>query len=739
MSYKSDRWGFNVLAVYLLFAAILAAAPARATTFEMTKSHYWSQYQITKNDTVVVDTGATLTVDVGDLYGDAVCSAITVDGTLKFGTDAYNEPGILVVYGTLLNWGLITPATDTSFAASNYFQIDIVDGEFDNNGQFVPIVYKNNQTVMQQIGVSFSGNSSMSVAAETHFEDLSILGPTVLSGVVTTKRLYLYGKLQRMSASLVIDDGGTIYRDDSGSIAFPPVFNQYVNISYGTSGELVTGPELDSVVTDLTFSGDILLTKSVTVTGSVGTYAGSNSTRNYIHTGPYTLTLPENTVMNQLGVDGYLERIYSSTDSLLFPMIGEEEPIVVGGGFVPDSLGSYVARPIAIKLNNFKSGPDTITVSFHDTQMPPASLPAGVVALDRLHYWSVRASSNYAGNVDADVSLTWYHDVPPPGLSFKRDFVYARSKATVLRGNAFAGVWDTEDSSGGTSDQAYGAGYMVTGRSFKSFGDFTVGELAGVPNGDFEDWTVFGLSDWTTNNTYGEAFITKSPISYSGAAAIIGQTIAYTDTVLCPKLKLLVPTQEVPGALDGYFRFLPDGNDRFLVSVKAYKNSEVVAEGMFSDSGLVDSYKAFRANISPVAGKSDSLTDSLTIEVTLLPGDSAKFHGGTAFFVDDFSFGKFTAVSPRQQNVPSEFRLFQNYPNPFNPTTTILYDVPKKSHVTLLVYDVLGRKVATLVDGERSGGEYRVTFNGSRLASGVYFYRLKAGNYASVKKLLLLK
>ncbi len=97
------------------------------------------------------------------------------------------------------------------------------------------------------------------------------------------------------------------------------------------------------------------------------------------------------------------------------------------------------------------------------------------------------------------------------------------------------------------------------------------------------------------------------------------------------------------------------------------------------------------------------------------------------------------SASSRSVNTPKSFDLSQNYPNPFNPTTTINYQLPKDAHVTLKVYDILGREVATLVDGEQSAGYHEVSFDGSNFASGVYFYKMTAGNYTAVKKLMLLK
>jgi hypothetical protein len=89
--------------------------------------------------------------------------------------------------------------------------------------------------------------------------------------------------------------------------------------------------------------------------------------------------------------------------------------------------------------------------------------------------------------------------------------------------------------------------------------------------------------------------------------------------------------------------------------------------------------------------------------------------------------------------IPKQFALHQNYPNPFNPSTTIQYQIPKANHVTLNVFDVLGREVATLVNEQKPAGTYTVQFEGSGLTSGVYFYRLQSGTYSDTKKLVLLR
>ncbi len=93
---------------------------------------------------------------------------------------------------------------------------------------------------------------------------------------------------------------------------------------------------------------------------------------------------------------------------------------------------------------------------------------------------------------------------------------------------------------------------------------------------------------------------------------------------------------------------------------------------------------------------------------------------------------------------PNEFKLFQNYPNPFNPATKIKYTIPyvgayRNTSVILKLYDLLGKEMATLVNEEKSAGIYEVEFKGNGLPSGIYFYRMKAGDYTDTKKLVLMK
>jgi len=98
-----------------------------------------------------------------------------------------------------------------------------------------------------------------------------------------------------------------------------------------------------------------------------------------------------------------------------------------------------------------------------------------------------------------------------------------------------------------------------------------------------------------------------------------------------------------------------------------------------------------------------------------------------------------SGVSESAHTIPTDFKFFQNYPNPFNPSTAIKFELPTASHVTLSVYDILGREVSVLVNERRDAGVHEVKFDGSNLASDVYFYRIQAGDFVQAKKLVILR
>jgi hypothetical protein len=105
----------------------------------------------------------------------------------------------------------------------------------------------------------------------------------------------------------------------------------------------------------------------------------------------------------------------------------------------------------------------------------------------------------------------------------------------------------------------------------------------------------------------------------------------------------------------------------------------------------------------------------------------------------DLSGCGIVGVQNNNNNTPSAYNLSQNYPNPFNPSTKIEFSLPKDGYVEIDIYDITGRKVSSLVRDPFKAGIYSVEFNAVNLASGIYFYTIKAGDFTATKKMLLIK
>jgi uncharacterized delta-60 repeat protein len=112
---------------------------------------------------------------------------------------------------------------------------------------------------------------------------------------------------------------------------------------------------------------------------------------------------------------------------------------------------------------------------------------------------------------------------------------------------------------------------------------------------------------------------------------------------------------------------------------------------------------------------------------------------GSNYDITTIKYSQVVAVTPVSNLIPGQYELCQNYPNPFNPSTTIKYSIPSESKVKISVYDLLGKEISNLVDEILKAGEYEVIFDASAYASGIYFYKLDAGNTKEIRKMILIK
>jgi hypothetical protein len=187
-----------------------------------------------------------------------------------------------------------------------------------------------------------------------------------------------------------------------------------------------------------------------------------------------------------------------------------------------------------------------------------------------------------------------------------------------------------------------------------------------------------------------------------------------------------------------------------VVLALAVVGNEVVVGGSFSSAGGVSANRVARFNTqtntwSTLGTGSSNGVSGVGVAALAVSGNEVFVGGGftSAGGVSANSVARWNSGTSRVEQLsptaPKTFLLEQNYPNPFNPSTTIRYQLPVASEVKLEVYDVLGKKIATLVNERQSAGSYQVVWNASGLSSGTYFYRLQAGTFVETKKMIMVK
>ncbi len=160
-------------------------------------------------------------------------------------------------------------------------------------------------------------------------------------------------------------------------------------------------------------------------------------------------------------------------------------------------------------------------------------------------------------------------------------------------------------------------------------------------------------------------------------------------------------------------------------------------EWSFATAGTEDFLRADDASAAVPAEFNDALPEGT--ELTFIKGVWWYSFGNYKLVPESGDDVGLPGVDVADGELPFQFALQQNYPNPFNPTTSIQYAVPTSGHITLEVFDILGRAVNTLVDGVVNAGEHTIEFDAASLPSGMYLYRLSAGEKVTTKKMLLLK
>ena len=285
--------------------------------------------------------------------------------------------------------------------------------------------------------------------------------------------------------------------------------------------------------------------------------------------------------------------------------------------------------------------------------------------------------------------------------------------------------------------------------------DLPVKSMSALTNSDFENAELINSSIFEYDNILWD-FVAQIPavsdrpfIDYSYVASTLYDNVPTTFMVSAvPKLGYQIPTlwgepksgisidNMMPeflssGIVPGQNQVTLNWNvDRIvhhdLMGFKIYRNS---------NSGFVPSESNLLVTLS---NQHSSFTDNF-----VEPNQNYFYmieaidDGGNSGWTSELSTS-ITGIEP-ETGTPTEFALEQNYPNPFNPSTIVSFSVPQSSYVTLKVYDILGNEITTLVDETKEAGRYDINFDASSLSTGVYLYKINAGSFTSIKKMLLMK
>jgi hypothetical protein len=270
------------------------------------------------------------------------------------------------------------------------------------------------------------------------------------------------------------------------------------------------------------------------------------------------------------------------------------------------------------------------------------------------------------------------------------------------------------------------------------------GALGQVPNAGFENWvtdadTNLNPVGWETTNSH-PTVVNVERVSpgvqglYAMKVKTVNVGIVFPGVAM---LKIPFSFSVRPTQFSAWIRSTRVGGDIAYIILGLMKGDSIVASVDSCTFKVDTSYSQFTQRQFRIAYQSNLTPDSLVLIVASGLGTG---HVGTEIIIDEIAFNSGGATDVKLSDMlPHGFGLSQNFPNPFNPSTIIRYQVAAPGHVTLKIFDLLGREVTTLVDETRSPGEHTVSWNAGDAASGVYIYRLQSGTSVESKKLVVLR
>jgi hypothetical protein len=275
---------------------------------------------------------------------------------------------------------------------------------------------------------------------------------------------------------------------------------------------------------------------------------------------------------------------------------------------------------------------------------------------------------------------------------------------------------------------------------------FIQSAFAQIPNASFENWTNGNPDGWFTSNNILAINVTQSTTAFNGSSAVRGEVVVIpiSGGLMSPILQtgqgaVGFAVSQAYAGVTGNYQFTPVGGDKLALNfhlIAGGQSGTPVASGALELNGTSSGWQSFNVPFVEVA---PGTPDWCILQILIVGPSGDDIHQGSVMFIDNLAFSNSTSVTEKNSYNPEVYSLQQNYPNPFNPSTSIQFFLQKASHVKLQVFNVLGKEVATLVNGYKEAGQHVEKFDATALASGVYFYRLNAENYSAMKQMLLIK
>jgi hypothetical protein len=322
----------------------------------------------------------------------------------------------------------------------------------------------------------------------------------------------------------------------------------------------------------------------------------------------------------------------------------------------------------------------------------------------------------------------------------------------VARFNTQTNTWSTlgTGSSNGVSGWvralAVVGNEVFVGGLFTSAGGVSANYVARF-NTQTNTWSTLGTG--SSNGVSGGIFSAVYALAVVGNEVVVGGTFTQAGGVSANYVARFNTQTNTWSTLGTGSSNGVSGGASSYVSALAVVGNEVYVGGNFTSAGGVSANFVARFNTqtntwSTLGTGSSNGVNNWVYELAVVGnevvvgGTFTQAGGVSANYVARWNSGT-SRVEQLSPTAPKTFLLEQNYPNPFNPSTTIRYQLPVASEVKLEIYDVLGKKIATLVNERQSAGSYQVVWNASGLSSGTYFYRLQAGTFVETKKMIMVK